>query len=77
MNVPPIDPFTPIDGIGTINIGGFDWVVPSLVLSVPGLLLILAVIAQTGAGLLTIPFVRRSLGGIGLGRRRSPLPSTH
>ena len=71
VNVPPIDPFAPIDGIGTIDLGGFDWVIPSLVLSVPGLLLILAVIAQTGAGLLSIPLVRRSLGGFGLGRGRN------
>jgi Big-like domain-containing protein len=75
VNVPPIDPATPIDGIGTIDIAGFDWVVPSLVLSVPGLLLILAVIAQSGAGLVAIPLVRRSLGGIGPVRRRTA-PST-
>jgi hypothetical protein len=74
VNVPPIDPFTPIDGIGTINIGGFDWAVPSLVLSVPGLLLILAVIAQTGAGMVTIPVVRRSLRGSGLSRRAKVRP---
>jgi hypothetical protein len=76
VDVPPIDPFTPIDGIGTIIIGGFDWMIPSLVLSVPGLLLILAILAQTGAGLLSIPLVRRTLGGSGLSRRRSHMSFT-
>ena len=75
ISVPPIDPFTPIDGIGAIDIGGFDWVIPSLVLSVPGLLLILAILAQTGAGLLSIPLVRRSLEGSGLSRRRGNVRS--
>jgi hypothetical protein len=42
------------------------------VLSVPGLLLILAIAAQGGVGILSIPFVRRWLGGFGLRRRREP-----
>ena len=43
---------------------------PSLVLSVPGLLLILAITAQGGVGILSMPFVRRWLGSFGLRRRR-------
>jgi hypothetical protein len=50
--------------------GVFDWAVPSLVLSVPGLLLIVAVLAQVVGGAIWLPFVRRSLGSFGVGRRR-------
>lgn len=62
---------------GTVDIGlaGFggviDWAVPALVLTVPGLLLVLAVLGQGIAGFLWLPFVRRSLGGFGFRRRRS------
>lgn len=62
--------FGTFDGIDAVEIGGFDWAVPTLLLSVPGLLLILAVLAQGSAGLLSLPVVRRSLGSFGLGRRR-------
>jgi hypothetical protein len=62
-----------------IDLAGFggviDWAVPALVLTVPGLLLILAVIGQGIAGFLWLPFVRRSLGGFGLRRRRNAAPS--
>jgi hypothetical protein len=44
----------------------FDWAVPGLVLSVPGLLLILAVAAQTIGALAWLPLVRRRIGGFGL-----------
>ena len=64
----------PIDGLIDINVVGFDglieWAVPAMVLSVPGLLLLLAVLAQAAGGLLWLPVVRRWLGGFGLGRRR-------
>jgi hypothetical protein len=63
-------PFDGLDALGVTGFGGFDWAVPSLVLSVPGLLLVLALSAQGGVGLLSIPFVRRKLGGFGLRRGR-------
>jgi Bacterial Ig domain len=71
----------PIDGLVDIDVVGFDvlleWAVPALVLSVPGLLLLLAVLAQAAGGLLWLPMVRRWLGGFGLRRRRSARSEAH
>jgi hypothetical protein len=54
---------------------GFDalveFAVPSLVLTVPGMLLVIAVLAQGIVGAAWLPFVRRWLGGLGV-RRRDP-----
>ena len=65
----------PIDGLVDVDVVGFDalleWAVPAIVLSVPGLLLLLAVLAQAAGGLLWLPVVRRWLGGFGLRRRRA------
>jgi hypothetical protein len=65
----------PIDGlvnVDTVGFGGLiEWAVPALALTVPGLLLLLAVLAQAAGGLLWLPMVRRWLGGFGLRRRRS------
>ena len=50
-------------------LGGFGsilWAVPSLILSVPGLLLVLAILAQAAGGLAWLPIVRRKLGAFGL-----------
>jgi len=55
-------------GVGTL--GGLDWAVPALAMSVPGLLLILAILAQLSAGAVWLPIVRRRLGAFGVGRRR-------
>lgn len=51
--------------IGAVAFGGFDWAVPSLVLTVPGLLLMIAILAQGMIGLAWLPVVRRRLGGDG------------
>ena len=63
-----------VDGLTDLNVVGVDdlieWAVPSLVLSVPGLLLILAVLAQALVGSLWIPVIRRWLGTFGVRRRR-------
>ena len=71
----------PIDGLVDIDVVGFDalleWAVPALVLSVPGLLLLIAVLAQTAGGLLWLPMVRRWLGGFGLRKRRSAGSEAH
>ncbi|HTK44452.1 MAG TPA: Ig-like domain-containing protein [Patescibacteria group bacterium] len=71
LEVDGVVPFDALDGLGLPGLGGFDWAVPSLVLSVPGLLLILALLAQGGVGLFSIPFVRRWLGTFGLRRGRT------
>jgi hypothetical protein len=49
------------------------WAVPSLVLTVPGLLLLLAIVAQVAGAAAWLPVVRRKLGAFGLwGRQRDP-----
>ena len=58
---------------GVVAFGGFAWAVPTLVLTVPGLLLILAVVAQALIGLAWLPVARRWLAGDR--RPRGPLPS--
>jgi hypothetical protein len=57
-------------GLLTTFGGLLDWAVPTVVLTVPGLLLLLAIAAQVTGGLVWIPIVRRFLGVIGLRRRR-------
>ena len=50
---------------------GLSWVVPNLVLTVPGLLLVLVIGAQAVGGALWLPIVRRRVGSFNvLGRRR-------
>jgi hypothetical protein len=44
----------------------FDWAIPGLVLSIPGMLLVLAILAQTVGALAWLPLVRRRIGGFGL-----------
>ena len=83
---PAPDPFTvggrtgaPLDGLVNIDvptIGGLEWAVPALVLTVPGLLLILAIAIQAVVGgAVWVPFVRRWLG-FGLRRRRREARAT-
>jgi hypothetical protein len=48
---------------------GFEWAVPALVLTVPGLLIVIAVLAQSLIGLAWLPVARRWLGN---DRRRRP-----
>lgn len=64
-------------GLGDIGLVGFgaliEWAVPALVLTVPGLLLLVACLAQMAGGVLWLPVARRWLGGFGL-RRRSTAP---
>jgi hypothetical protein len=52
------------------GLGSLTWAVPSLVLAVPGLLLVLAVMAQAVGGVLWLPVIRRRIGGFGLRARR-------
>lgn len=71
----------PIDALVDVDLVGFDgmieWAVPAVVLGVPGLLLLLAVLAQAAGGLLWLPMVRRGLGGFGFRRRRSSGGAPH
>ena len=45
-----------------------DFVVPALALGVSGLMVLLVVLAQLGAGAAILPAVRRTLGNLGVGR---------
>jgi hypothetical protein len=47
---------------GGLVLGGFEWQVPGLLLTVPGLLLIVVVVAQVLGGLAWLPLIRRRLG---------------
>jgi hypothetical protein len=51
------------------SLDGIVWAVPSLVLTVPGLLLVLAVLAQIIAGAAWLPVVRRKVGSFIRGPR--------
>jgi hypothetical protein len=53
--------------VGTGGLGDYDWAVPAAVLSVPGFLLILFVLAQAALGLVWVPLARRRLRGLGTG----------
>jgi hypothetical protein len=69
VGVGNIAPFGVVD-IGLATFGTLEWAVPALAMTVPGLLLMLAVLAQLSTGVLWLPVVRRWLGGFGVGRRR-------
>jgi hypothetical protein len=45
--------------------GDFEWVVPGLVLTLPGLLLVLAIAIQAFGAMAWLPLVRRRIGGFG------------
>jgi hypothetical protein len=49
--------------MGALTFDGFEWAVPALVLTVPGILLVIAVLAQAMIGLAWLPVARRWLGG--------------
>ena len=51
-----------------VSIGGFEWVVPALVLTVPGILIVVAVLMQAIIGIAWLPVTRRWLGGDRQGR---------
>jgi hypothetical protein len=65
-----VDPDRPmVVDASDIVFGGFEWQVPGLLLSVPGLLLILAVALQLVGGLAWLPVVRRRLGAFRIASR--------
>jgi hypothetical protein len=54
----------------TFQLSRFAWLVPGFFLGLPGLLLILIVLAQMATGATFLMLTRRSLGGFGFWRRR-------
>jgi hypothetical protein len=59
----------PVVGAELVGFDTIDWAVPALTLTVPGLLLMLAVLSQLSAGAIWLPIARRWMGAFGLGRR--------
>ena len=55
----------------SLALDGFDWQIPGLMLSVPGLLVVLAITLQVGGGLAWLPVIRRKLSGAGVARDRA------
>jgi Bacterial Ig domain len=72
FTLPSVDDGSAVDlDLGALTFGGFEWAVPALVLTVPGILLVIAVLAQAMIGLAWLPVVRRWLGGDERRRSRS------
>jgi hypothetical protein len=69
LPVPEDDGMIELD-FGSVAFSGFEWAVPALVLSVPGLFLILVVAVQGAIGLAWIPVARRWVGEDDRARRR-------
>ena len=63
------DAVVPVVGAAFAGFDSIDWAVPALTLTVPGLLLMLAVLAQLSASAVWLPIVRRWIGAFGSGRR--------
>ena len=63
------DAVVPVVGAAFAGFDSIDWAVPALTLTVPGLLLMLAVLAQLSASPVWLPIVRRWIGAFGSGRR--------
>lgn len=55
---------------GLASLDAFVWAVPAIALSVPGILIVLVILAQVGAGAAWLPIARRKVGGFGFGRSR-------
>jgi hypothetical protein len=70
--------FEPNGGLLDPEIAGFDglieFAIPGLVLTVPGLLVVIAVLAQGFVGAAWLPIVRRWIGGFGFRRRTEGRP---
>jgi Bacterial Ig domain len=61
---------------GTIGLG-IDWVVPTVLLTVPGILLLVIGLAQVFGGLVWLPLIRRWLRGDGRPMETSGGPTPH
>jgi hypothetical protein len=61
-----------IAALNSLPGGMLGWAYPTFVLSVPGILLLLAVGAQAFGAFAWLPIVRRRLGGFGFDRKGEP-----
>jgi len=68
----PNSPDVTFGSLGPLSFS-FEWLIPSLVVSGPGLVILIAIGAQLLAGAAWLPLVRRDVGDFGFGsRRRGP-----
>ena len=65
----PSSPDVSFGSLGPLSFS-FEWLIPSLVVSGPGLLVLLVIGAQLLAGAAWLPLVRRDVGDFGLAARR-------
>lgn len=60
-----------VGAVGPLSAFGlFTWLIPGFFLGVPGLLIVVIVVAQAIGGAAFIPITRRALGGFGIRRSR-------
>jgi hypothetical protein len=71
----PVDPVEVSTSVGDMADISVEWAVPTLVLTVPGILLMLAVVGQAIGAAIYIPLTRRSIGGFDLSMPRAPARS--
>ena len=64
------DPSTVELDAAQVTFGGFEWTVPAVILTVPGLLLLVGVLTQAVVGVLFVPITRRSMAADRRRRRR-------
>jgi hypothetical protein len=78
LDIPAAEP-GPGRGFDTGTLPGFeafDWVVPGVILTGPGLLLLALIAAQAVGAMAWLPVVRRKIGAFGLSRHRRSTGST-
>jgi hypothetical protein len=66
----PNSPDVTFGSLGPLSFS-FEWLIPSLIVSVPGLLVVILIGAQLLVGAVWLPLVRRDMGDFGLGSSRS------
>lgn len=66
----PNSPDVTFGSLGPLSFS-FEWLIPSLVISGPGLMILIVIGAQFVAGAAWLPLVRRDVGQFGLGSRRA------
>jgi hypothetical protein len=65
----PSSPGVTFGSLGPLSFS-FEWLIPSLVVSVPGFLVVIVIGAQLLVGAAWLPLVRRDVGDFGLASRR-------
>jgi hypothetical protein len=51
-----------LSGLTALTFGGVEWLVPGLLLTVPGTLIVLVMLLQAAGALVWVPVARRRLG---------------